>query len=259
MKNRPRGGRVSARHALRQGRRILKGSRPSALIGGFVLSAGVDWGPAGCFRRFPHPGGFVVAFSPPTTGTRGDSDLTGEFLRIAPSRSAHFATALGTSVGCRPLVGFVMVVQRRPANRAKRAEDRRDGDPDGDRVPDQDVHQRRVDRRRGGEDPGGHQPGRRIDARRGRLRFEGGRRPGDRRRRAGLPRLEGRVGLRSRQSAQEDRRLDARPRRPHRPDLDAGARQAPRRGEGRGAPRGRHLRMVRGGGQTGLRANHPAG
>ena len=43
-----------------------------------------------------------------------------------------------------------------------------------------------------------------------------------------------------------------------RPDAHPGAGQALARGQGRGPARGRHLRMVRRGGQAGLRADHPA-
>ena len=75
---------------------------------------------------------------------------------------------------------------------------------------------------------------------------------------AGLSRLAGDLGLRPRQDPQEDRRPDARAGRHDRPDPDPGAGQAAARGQGRGPARGRHLRVVRRGGQARLRPDHPA-
>ena len=110
----------------------------------------------------------------------------------------------------------------------------------------------------GRQDAGGHQSGRRIRGGRGRLRRAGRRRAGDRGGRAGISRVARRVCLRSRQDLEEDRRADARPRRPDRPGPDPGTRQAARRGQDGGAARRRHLRVVRRGGKAGLWADHSA-
>ena len=59
------------------------------------------------------------------------------------------------------------------------------------------------------------------------------------------------------QGPQEDRRPDARAGRRHRPHADDGAGQAARRGQGRSAALGRHLRVVRRGGQARLRPGDP--
>ncbi len=109
-----------------------------------------------------------------------------------------------------------------------------------------------------GQEARRHQPGHRRDHRRGRFGGRadcGARRRGGGRGAAGVDEAH---RLRPRQGAQEDRRPDARTGRRPRPHADDGAGQAARRGEGRGAALRRHLRVVRRGGQAGLRAGHPA-
>ena len=81
---------------------------------------------------------------------------------------------------------------------------------------------------------------------------------GDRGGGAGVSRVAGAVGLRSRQDPEKDRRADARPRRPDRPDPDPGTGKAAGRGQDGGPARGRHLRVVRRGGEARLRPDHSA-
>ena len=93
--------------------------------------------------------------------------------------------------------------------------------------------------------------------RRRRIRRPGRGPPGAGSGRQGDARLDEAHGLRSREDPQKDRRTDARAGRRHRPHADDGAGQAARRGQGGGPALGRHVRMVRGGGQAGLWPDHP--